>query len=42
MAEKKTFQKPELKVVQLKPAGMVCGSCPTQCISDCGSECDYD
>ena len=27
MEVKKKFEKPQMEVVQLKPAGMVCGSC---------------
>ena len=42
MEVKKKFEKPQMEVVKLKPAGMVCGSCSTQCLSDCGTECDYD
>ena len=41
MEGKKKFEKPQMEVVKLKPAGMVCGSCSTQC-SDCGTECTYD
>ena len=40
MAEKKTFQKHELKVVELKQINLLSGSCNTQC-SD-GGGCDYD
>lgn len=29
LEEKKKFEKPQMGVVKLKPAGMVCGSCPT-------------
>ena len=35
MAEKKKFQKPEMKVVELKHTGMICQSC----IADCGAKC---
>ena len=35
MEVKKKFEKPQMEVVKLKPAGMVCGtSCPTQCVCD--------
>ena len=38
MEGKKKFEKPELQVVEMKLAGMVCGSCPTHCedCDDCG------
>ena len=36
MEVKKKFEKPQMEVVKLKPAGMVCGSCPTQCSPKCG------
>ena len=36
MEGKKKFEKPQMEVVKLKPAGMVCG---TSCGSDC-SCCD--
>ena len=36
MAGKKKFLKPEMQVVQLKHAGMICDSCPTNCSCDCG------
>ena len=36
MEVKKKFEKPQMEVVKLKPAGMVCGSsCPTDCSTDC-------
>ena len=36
MEGKKKFEKPQMEVVKLKPAGMVCGSdCPTYCKTDC-------
>ncbi len=38
MEEKKKFEKPVLQVVEMKLAGMTCGSCSTQC-SDCEFEC---
>ena len=28
---KKKFEKPQMEVVKLKPAGMVCDSCPADC-----------
>ena len=28
MEVKKKFEKPQMEVVKLKPAGMVCASCP--------------
>jgi len=34
MEVKKKFEKPQMEVVKLKPAGMVCASCPTDCGSD--------
>ena len=40
MEGKKKFEKPQMEVVQLKPAGMVCGtSCGSDCFAHCGSEC---
>ena len=39
MEGKKKFEKPQMEVVKLKPAGMVCDSCPTNCFAHCGSEC---
>ena len=36
MEVKKKFEKPQMKVVQLKPAGMVCGSCV--CDGNCGCD----
>ena len=39
---KKKFEKPQMEVVQLKPAGMVCGSpCGTHC-DDCEHGCPWD
>ena len=35
MEVKKKFEKPQMEVVKLKPAGIVCASCPTDCGSDC-------
>jgi len=43
MAGKKKFEKPEMEVVEMKLAGMVCGSCNTQSLCDfecCG--CNHD
>ena len=44
MEGKKKFEKPQMKVVQLKPAGMVCGSCTGYgcgCDGFCGGDsCD--
>ena len=35
MEGKKKFEKPQMEVVKLKPAGMVCGSsCPKECTTD--------
>ena len=34
MEVKKKFEKPQMEVVKLKPAGMVCASCPTHCDPD--------
>ncbi len=34
MEVKKKFEKPQMEVVKLKPAGMVCASCPTNCEED--------
>lgn len=43
MEGKKKFEKPQMEVVKLKPAGMVCGSpCPTHCYADCGEDCPWD
>jgi hypothetical protein len=39
MEEKKKFEKPQMEVVQLKPAGMVCG---TSCGDDCDEDCCPD
>ena len=39
MEEKKKFEKPELKVVQLKTAPVMAGSCPAYCEDDCGDDC---
>jgi hypothetical protein len=36
MEEKKKFEKPELKVVELKQNGMIC----TSCTNDYGCSCD--
>ena len=39
MEVKKKFEKPQMEVLKLKPAGMVCGSsCPTDC--SCWGHCD--
>ena len=35
MEVKKKFEKPQMEVVQLKPAGIICDSCPTYCKTDC-------
>ena len=36
MEVKKKFEKPQMEVVQLKPAGIICDSCPTYwCKYDC-------
>jgi len=35
MEVKKKFEKPQMEVVKLKPAGMVCGT-------SCGEHCDDD
>ena len=47
MEKKKKFEKPELKVVELKQTGMICGSpCPYDCdpVDDCPRDggCDRD
>ena len=39
MEGKKKFEKPQMEVVKLKPAGMVCDSCPAQCV--CDGDCSY-
>ena len=40
MEGKKKFEKPQMEVVKLKPAGMVCGtSCPYHC-EFCGNDGD--
>ena len=37
MAEKKKFEKPEIQVVELKHAGVICTSCTVyDCSGDCG------
>ncbi len=37
MEGKKKFEKPQMEVVKLKPAGMVCGtSCFAECTTECG------
>ncbi len=42
MEVKKKFEKPQMEVVQLKPAGMVCSSgclgdeCPSKCYTESG------
>ncbi len=38
MEVKKKFEKPQMEVVKLKPAGMVCGSCSPvcSCVGLCG------
>lgn len=36
MEVKKKFEKPQMEVVKLKPAGIMSGSCP----SHCGEHCD--
>ena len=48
MEVKKKFEKPQMEVVKLKPAGMVCVSvcyseeCPSECATHCGSECLFN
>ena len=39
MEGKKKFEKPELKVVEMKLAGVTCGSCG---LHYCGTECGAD
>lgn len=39
MEVKKKFEKPQMEVLKLKPAGMVCASCPAHCGNDCSEEC---
>ena len=34
MEVKKKFEKPQMEVVQLEPAGIMSGSCTTQCSPD--------
>lgn len=34
MEEKKKFEKPQMEVVKLKPAGMVCASCTCDDLCD--------
>ena len=36
MEGKKKFEKPQMEVLKLKPAGMVCVSCSPVCPYDCG------
>ena len=40
MEVKKKFEKPQMEVVKLKPAGMVCDSCPTHCSGHCDEHCE--
>ena len=40
MEVKKKFEKPQMEVVKLKPAGMVCGSCLAKCSCDGNCGCD--
>lgn len=43
MEVKKKFEKPQMEVLKLKPAGMVCGSCGSVCsYEECGSDCPLD
>ena len=48
MEEKKKFEKPMMKVVQMQQHGMICVShCPTYCSDDCEIDsycdsCDHD
>ena len=43
MEKKKKFEKPELKVVELKQTGMICGSsCPGDCSTNCTYHCSDD
>ena len=43
MEGKKKFEKPQMEVVKLKPAGMVCGSdCPTYYCPVDGIPCSED
>ena len=43
MEVKKKFEKPQMEVVKLKPAGMVCGSSdPELCGNDCGNDCPQE
>ena len=44
MEVKKKFEKPQMEVIKLKPAGMVCSSdcrsdCPTHCDGHCDDSC---
>ena len=44
MEVKKKFEKPQMEVVKLKPAGIMSGSCPGHC-DDCdedGDPCGWD
>ena len=41
MEGKKKFEKPQMEVVKLKPAGMVCGSCTSECRHQC-QECELN
>ena len=36
MEVKKKFEKPQMEVVKLKPAGIMSGSCSSHCGDDCG------
>ena len=40
MEGKKKFEKPQMEVVKLKPAGMVCNSCTPVC--SCDGDCLLD
>ena len=42
MEGKKKFEKPQMEVVQLKPAGIICVSCLALCGPMCGAVCSGD
>ncbi|MBR6276711.1 MAG: hypothetical protein IKR31_07275 [Prevotella sp.] len=42
MEGKKKFEKPQMEVVKLKPAGIVCASCPTKSSCVCDNDCPWD
>jgi len=39
MEVKKKFEKPQMEVVKLKPAGIMSGSCTSHCGEHCDDDC---